>query len=155
MFFCMHQDAAQGFHWNRDSATIHSFIVYYKYNGELKSYSLACISDELIHSTNVVHTFQECVISHLKERRPFEIKKIFYFSDGTASQYKNYRNFASLPHHFTNFQIEAEWHFFATSHGKGPYDGISGTLKRKAAYYSLKQPYIRQILSSMENVNLD
>jgi hypothetical protein len=59
----MHQDAAQGFHWNRDSATIHSFIVYYKYNGELKSYSLACIRDELIHSTNVVYTFQECHFS--------------------------------------------------------------------------------------------
>ena len=107
--------------------------MYYKYCGELKSYSLACISDELIHSTNAVYTFQDCVISHLKGKLPFEIKKIFYFSDGAASQYKNYKNFANLAHHFTDFQIEAEWHFFATSHGKGPYDGIGGTLKREAA----------------------
>ena len=64
--FCLHQDVAQGFHWNCDCATIHSFILYYKYNGELKAYSLACISDELVHSTNAVYTFQECVISHLK-----------------------------------------------------------------------------------------
>jgi len=48
-------------------------------------------------------------------------------------------------------------HFFSDQpgHGKGPYIGIGGTLKREAAYYSIKQPDIRQILSSMENVNLD
>ena len=41
----------------------------------------------------------------------------------------------------------AEWHFFATSHGKNACDGIVGTIKRMAAYASLQQSVTGQILS--------
>lgn len=47
----------------------------------------------------------------------------------------------------------AEWHFFAMSHGKGPYDGIGGTIKREAAYYSPKQPYSGQIVTPEQLFN--
>ena len=49
-----------------------------------------------------------------------------------------------------DFGIEAQWHFFATSHGKGPYDGIGGTIKRESAYYSLKQPYSGMIWTAKD-----
>ena len=107
------------------------------------------ISDELNHSTVSVYAFQCKLISHLKEILP-SVKKIFYFSDGCAEQYKNRKNFINLAHHFGDFGIEAQWHFFATSHGKGPYDGIGGTIKREAAYYSLKQPYSGMILTAKD-----
>ena len=35
------------------------------------------------------------------------------------------------------YNIEAEWHFFATSHGKGPCGAIGGILKRMATRASL------------------
>lgn len=35
---------------------------------------------------------------------------------------------------------DTEWHFFATSHGKGPCDRVGGTLKRTAALVSLQRP---------------
>ncbi|KMQ84659.1 hypothetical protein RF55_17363 [Lasius niger] len=38
-----------------------------------------------------------------------------------------------------DFNIAAEWHFFPTSHGKGPCDGLGGTLKRLAARASLQR----------------
>jgi len=38
-----------------------------------------------------------------------------------------------------DFKLAAEWHFFPTSHGKGPCDGIGGTLKRLAARASLQR----------------
>ena len=41
----------------------------------------------------------------------------------------------------------AEWHFFATSHGKNACDGIVGTIKQMAAYASLQQSVTGQILS--------
>ena len=41
--------------------------------------------------------------------------------------------------------MSAEWHFFATSHGKGPCDGVGGTVKRLAARASLQRPYKDQI----------
>ena len=37
--------------------------------------------------------------------------------------------------------------FFATSHGKGPSDGVGGTIKREAAKESLRRPYDKQIVS--------
>lgn len=37
-----------------------------------------------------------------------------------------------------DFKVAGEWHFFATSHGKGPCDGIGGTLKRLARRASLQ-----------------
>ncbi|KAJ4440634.1 hypothetical protein ANN_08781 [Periplaneta americana] len=37
----------------------------------------------------------------------------------------------------TDFQVAAEWHFFATSHGKSLCDSVGGTLKRLAVHANL------------------
>jgi hypothetical protein len=42
--------------------------------------------------------------------------------------------------------VPAEWHFFATSHGKSACDDVGGTLKKLAAKASLQQPYNVQIM---------
>ena len=73
--------------------------------------------------------------------------KVYYFSDGAASQYKNRKNFINLCHHQDNFGVPAEWHFSATSHGKGACDGVGGSLKRLAARASLQCPYDHQIMT--------
>jgi hypothetical protein len=52
-----------------------------------------------------------------------------YFSDGAVSQYKNCKKFLNLCYHEEDFGVKAEWHFFATSHGKSPCDSIGGTIK--------------------------
>jgi hypothetical protein len=67
-----------------------------------------------------------------------ETKKIYYFSDGCAGQYKNRKNFVNLFHHVNDFGIEAEWNFFATAHGKGTCDAIGGTTKRQLRCTSLR-----------------
>jgi len=43
--------------------------------------------------------------------------------------------------------MTAEWHFFATSHGKGPCDGVGGTVKRLAARAILQRPVDNQLLT--------
>ena len=60
--------------------------------------------------------------------------------------YKNRKNFFNLCQHKADFDIEAKWVFFATSHGKQPCDGIGGTVKRLTAKASLQRPYSDQIL---------
>lgn len=67
---------------------------------------------------------------------------MYYFSDGAAGQYKNKKNFVNVLNHENDFGVPAEWHFFATSHGKGPCDGIGGTIKRLAALASLQRTLI-------------
>ena len=46
--------------------------------------------------------------------------------------------------------MKAEWHFFATSHGKSPYDGIGGTIKRLVATASLQATTGNHILNANE-----
>ena len=143
------QDAAQGFHWNNSQATIHPFVGYYIDSGEIQHLSYVIISECLNHDTTAVYLFQKCFISFLKKVIPATqmIKKMIYFSDGAASQYKNRKNFLNLCHHKEDFGLSAEWHFSATSHGKGACDGLGGTVKRLAARASLQRPYDQQIMT--------
>jgi len=117
------QDAAQGFHWNNSQATIHPFVAYYRDSDELCHLSYVVISDCNHHDTVAVHLFQKYFIEHLTKRFGLPPRKVYYFSDGAASQYKNRKNFINLCHHQDDFGVPVEWHFSATSHGKGACDG--------------------------------
>ena len=101
------------------------------------------ISDCLHHDTISFYLLQKFFIAFLKKflSERSQPKKIIYFSDGAASQYKNQKTFLNLCHHRNDFGIPAEWHFSATSHGKGACDGLGGTVKRLAARASLQRPY--------------
>ena len=78
---------------------------------------------------------------------------IQYFSDGCSKQYKNKKNFLNLAYHEKDFGISADWSFSATSHGKGPWDGLAGSVKREAALESLRRPLDNQILTPLEFYN--
>ena len=101
------------------------------------------VSESLVYDTIAVSYFQKRLLSVIKGK--VEPKKIFYFSDGAAAQYKNRKNFANLAYHEEDYGVPAEWHFFATSHGKGPCDGIGGTVKRLATKASLQRTLDCQI----------
>ena len=94
------------------------------------------ISDSLTHDSVAVHCFVKKLLTFLGSK--LTEKKVYYFSDGAASQYKNKKNFVNLAFHNRDFKnIEAEW-FFAIAHCKGPCDGLGGKVKREAARASLK-----------------
>ena len=144
------QDAAQGYHWTNDQATIHPFVIYYQEHELVKHLTFAVISDCLTHDTVAVHCYQRHLIAFLQTSLP-HLHHIVYFSDGAASQYKNRKNFSNLICHANDFPaVTAEWHFFATSHGKGPCDGVGGSVKRLAAKASLQRPYDKQIQTPMD-----
>lgn len=141
------QDEVQGFHWNNSQATIHPFVVYYKDMEKLCHLSFVIISECLHHNTIAFYLFQKCLIDYLKAHLASQPQKIYYFSDGAASQYKNRKNFINLCCHKEDFGVNAQWHFSATSHGKGACDGLGGTVKRLAARASLQKPYDQQIMT--------
>ncbi len=76
------------------------------------------------------------------------INKIIYLSDGASGQYKNHKNFTNLLLHPKDFNYNAEWHFTATSHGKGQCDAMIAVVKRAARLESLKKG--RHILNPNE-----
>ena len=73
--------------------------------------------------------------------------------DGCAGQYKNKNNFINLCHHKEDFAVDAEWNFFATSHGKSACDSIGGTVKQLVTKASLQRPYTELILTADAIVN--
>lgn len=157
------QDSIQGAHWNNDQVTIHPMAIYYIDNGEEKCTNYVAISECLKHDTVAVNLFQNGLISFLKTTLG-TLEKIFYFSDGASGQYKNKKNFINLVFHENDFGVKAEWHFFATSHGKGPCDGLGGTIKRLAARasltninYPINTPHIffSWVKKNIKNVNTE
>ena len=144
------QDAVQGYYWMTDHATLLPFMAYMKNtDGSVFNVSLCVISNHMTHDTIAVHAFLRPVLLYLKTINPL-LKKIVYWTDGAASQYKNKKNFANLCCHEQDFGLAAEWHFFASCHGKSACDGIGGTLKRLARLASLQRHSTNQITTPME-----
>ena len=112
------QDAVQRFHWENWQATLRPFLVYYRNtNGNLESQSLFVVSDHRKHNQSTVHSFLIVALSFVKSQLHF-VRKVIYFSDGAASQYKNYKVFINLCFHEQDHSLKAKWHLFATSHDK-------------------------------------
>ena len=107
-------------------------------DGELICESLCVISDDLKHDTVFVREVMPIAVQHCKLNHQ-NFRKFENFSDGCAEQYKNYKHMINLCGHEKEFGFPAVWNFFATSHGKGPCDGIGGTIKRLARDESLRR----------------
>lgn len=115
----------------------------------MENISIVIIAENLKHDYSVVNMFQQKLVSFLREKFTI-INKIYFFSDGAASQFKNRTNFFFLCQFEEDFGFKAEWHFFATSHGKGPCDAIGGTVKRLASKASLQRPFFNQITNAKQ-----
>ena len=59
-----------------------------------------------------------------------------FWTDGAASQFKSRYVLCNMTY-LKKKEIQASWHFFATSHGKGAVDGIGGEVKRQARLAAL------------------
>ena len=78
------------------------------------------------------------------------LKKFTSDTSHRASQYKNYKNICNLLYHRDDSGLDAEWHFFAASHGKNACGGIGGTVKREASNASLRAMTSGHILTPLQ-----
>ena len=141
------QDEIQAYHWVNDQCTIHPFCIYYKNEeNQLQTISYVVVAESLAHNYVSVYLFQMKLFEFLRSKFT-SIDKIFFFSDGAASQCKNKKNFYNLCTIEKDQNFKVEWHFFATYHGKGPCDALGGTLKRMATKASLQRLYTDHILT--------
>lgn len=132
------QFAAQAYYYQKPQCTIHPICLYFKQNGELKEKSIIIIAESLNHNVTSVYLFQTKLVDYIKS--VFGNKKIVFFTDGAPSQYKNKKNFLNLCMFPKDFGLNAEWNFFATSHGKSPCDALGGAFKRNAKLYNMRDP---------------
>ena len=114
---------------------------------QIKYQTLIIISDRPKHDAVAVYVFLESLNEYLSQNYP-QIHKCIYFSDGAPQQFENVKHFSTIHFHKTDFHRSAVWHFHATTHGKGPCDGASGTIKRMALRASLQRISGDQISSA-------
>ena len=68
---------------------------------------------------------------------------------------QDYKNFAGLCQHMSDFQLAAELNFFTTWNGKSPSENIEGTVKclvASASLHSLKEPSEKMFLWCKNNI---
>ena len=148
------QDEIQSCHWSKEYCTLHPLVVYFiDGDGNIQHNFLCFISDDNSHNTNVVYKIQTILVDYLKENLPI-VDEIFYFSDCCAEHYKNHKICINLCHHQQDFNMDTEWIFFATSHGKSPCDGGWGFVKHQVVKRSLKRPLHDQLLSHQSMLDL-
>ena len=122
-FKCVSQDEIQSAHWSQSQISLFTSAVWY--SGII--HSGVIVSDNLTHSKETVVAY----IDKLLEDIPQEVEEVHIWSDGPTSQFKNKYIAAALPTLQAKHNITIKWNFFATSHGKGPVDGIGGSVKRQ------------------------
>lgn len=138
-YSCEIQNAIQGAYFSKQQVTVHPIVAYHRADENSKPINInfIFISDVTTHNTILVYAFIRKLIEVLKERFP-DLEAILFLSDGCAEQYKNKANFKNVCCHYDDFGVKSEWHFWPTSHGKGPCDGIGGTVKRRARDSSMR-----------------
>lgn len=103
-------------------------------NGKVESLCFASVSDSLDHQAHAVWAHMRPVLEKSAEEFP-NTSSIHIFSDSPSSQYRNRYNMylfkTLMPQYFDNLKT-ISWNFTESGHGKGPMDGVGGTLKRGA-----------------------
>lgn len=126
-FTILSQDEIQSAHWAHPQATMFTGCSWGNMGEEKHSYIV--ISNELSHDKCTVWVFLHKIIQDLKIHYP-SLKKVLIFSDGCAAQFKNRFTLSNICHSKSNWGVDVEWSFFASSHGKGAVDGVGATAKR-------------------------
>lgn len=122
-FTCIAQDEVQSFHWVQPQVSL--FTVSLWHSGT--HHPIIIASDNLDHSKHTIVAY----IDKLLEEVPSEVENVSLWSDGPRSQFKNRFIAASLGILQRRHKTNITWNYFATSHGKGPVDGIGGATKRQ------------------------
>ncbi|XP_067247442.1 uncharacterized protein [Chanodichthys erythropterus] len=134
-----YQDEIQAAHWTSRQVTLFTAVAWGK--ADVQSYAI--VSDSLEHEKKAAVTFLSKVVEDLKKKNP-RMEKLHIFSDGAASHFKNKFIWSFMSTIFGEIfpSLKVEWHFFATSHGKGAVDGVGGTVKRSVSSAVLSRKVI-------------
>lgn len=131
-YSCKTNEEVQRAYWNSQIVTLHPSVVYFTgEEGKLNHKSFVFVSDESSHTAPTVLTFLDVLVTEIKKLVP-DLQQVHYLSDSPTSQYINKTIFSFVADHETLHGCQASWTYFEAGHGKGPCDGVGGTVKRMA-----------------------
>jgi hypothetical protein len=138
-YVCSYQDEPAQIYYDRNQVTIHPMIVHYRDDaGTLQHITFVGISEERSHSASTTFAFIEKMIPKVQQELP-NLTYVHFISDSPASQYRN-KSIVKLLLNFPVFfpGLTASWEYLEAGHGKGPCDGIGGSVKKSADIYVKK-----------------
>ena len=113
------QDPVQNYYCFKSQCSLFPILLYFVKKKFLKQESFCYISKDVDHDTGFVDKIQEDITRYIRETLP-DASYVKYFSKGCAAQFKNIKNIINLCHRSKDFDLNAEWVFFATSHRRSP-----------------------------------
>ena len=134
------QDEVQSAYFGQQNFSISTSCSYYRGSGEdnLTKVPMAVISESNHHSRIAAFSYIVTIFDELKKMMG-ELRKVILWSDGCSSQFHSKFIFARLTHFDRN--IALQWNYNEDHHGKGPMDGVGGTIKR-VVYALVKSRHI-------------
>ena len=126
----IHQNEIKASYWSQGQVSIHPTVIYYKTHVSEKSKRIVIthLSDINSHNAHLVYYMTKDCINILSKLFPgVQLKKVYVWSDGCASQYKGKTSFFYLD----KFEVIIERNFFGSEHGKGESDAETGIISRQ------------------------
>ena len=126
----IHQNEIKASYWAQGQVSIHPTVIYLKTHGNEKAKRIVIthLSDIQTHSAHLVFYMTKDCINVLSKLFPeVQLKKVYVWSDGCASQYKGKTSFFYLD----KFEVIIERNFFGSEHGKGESDAETGIISRE------------------------
>ena len=121
-YTCVSQDEIQSAHWQQKQVSLFTAAIWH--SGTFRPCVIA--SDNLVHSKDTLLAY----VDRLLDALPTAVKHVSVWSDGPSSQFKNRFVAATIEQLERRHEMKIVWNYFTTSHGKGPVDGIGGSVKR-------------------------
>ncbi|GFO14380.1 otu domain-containing protein 5 [Plakobranchus ocellatus] len=137
------QNEIMSAHWKTSDSSKVTLFTAIIYSSKTDYTSYVVVSDCQEKDKYTVATFNRKIFKDTYDSNQ-PIQHVHVFSDGASGQFKNCFNLSLLTNpKLLHDQIQSmDWSFFATAHGKGPIDGIGGTVKRAVWRRILQQRVI-------------
>lgn len=137
-FSCKESDQeVQSTYWNKNNVTLHPVVLYYKdlEKDGIQHKSFVYISPADKHNGAMVFAMLKRFykVDLPKFLNNTCVKLMHYVTDSPTSQYRNRFIFWLVANHQRIFGCLAIWHYLEAGHGKGPCDGVGGSVKRMAS----------------------
>ena len=127
-FSLKYQDAVQSSYFGQRQISLYTVTMW----NQNKTTSQILVSDVRDHDKTTVTAYTMTILDIVTDIYPHVEKHSNFFTDGPSSQYKNKYIFALtylLQQKYERNINDIYWHYFATSHGKGPCDSLGGNAK--------------------------
>lgn len=113
-------------------------IIHFVRDGVLVCEHHYFISEDKHHDSDFVQHSLDLLVAGLT-KRGLHFKAHAFFTDGGPGHFKSAAAFMGAVSHASRHDVEVLWNWFASSHGKGPWDGAGAVIKSLLRAECLKE----------------